>query len=63
MDSNKLKEIKNNIAVLPVLRERAEKLRTRIREAEREVGLLMDKYKKECLDVEQLKNSFFLRFY
>lgn len=62
MDSNKLKEIKNNIAILPVLRERAEKLRTRIRDAEREVNTLLNKYKEECLDVEQLKNSSFSTF-
>ena len=62
MDSEKLKEIRNNIAVLPVLRERAEKLRTRIREAEREIETLLEKYRKECLDVEQLKNNSFSAF-
>jgi len=62
MDSSSLKEIRNNIAVLPVLRERAEKLRTRIKEAERSVGILLERYKKECLDVEQLKNNSFSAF-
>ncbi|HEY8422545.1 MAG TPA: hypothetical protein VIL05_12540 [Thermoclostridium sp.] len=62
MDSSSLKEIRNNIAVLPVLRERAENLRERIREAKREVGMLLEKYEKECLDVEQLKNSSFSAF-
>lgn len=62
MDSKELREIKNNISVLPVLREKAEKLRSRIREAERNAEELLDKYRKECLDVEQLKNNSFSAF-
>lgn len=62
MDSDKLKEIKSNISILPALREKAEKLRSRIREAERETEKLLEKYEKECLDVEQLKSSSFSSF-
>lgn len=62
MDSNKLREIKNNIAFLPALREKSDKLHARIKEAEREVERLLEKYKKECLDVEHLKNNSFSVF-
>ncbi len=62
MDSNALKEIKNEIAILPLLRERANKLRTRIRNSEREINSLLEKYKEECLDVEQLKEGSFSAF-
>lgn len=57
MDNEKLKEIRNNLAVLPVLRERAEKLRVMLREAEGNVRELLQKYEKEQMDVEQLKNK------
>lgn len=62
MHSRELMEIKNEIAILPALREKADKLRDRIRDAERWVEKLMEKYKKESLDVEQLKNSSFSAF-
>ncbi len=62
MDSNALKEIKNEIAILPLLRERVNKLRTRIRNSEREINSLLEKYKEECLDVEQLKEGSFSAF-
>ena len=62
MDSKKLLEIRNNIAALPVLREKSGKLHKRIREAEREVEALLEKYRKECLDVEQLKTNSFSSF-
>ncbi|AGC67809.1 hypothetical protein Cst_c08070 [Thermoclostridium stercorarium subsp. stercorarium DSM 8532] len=62
MDNRKLMEIRNNIAVLPSLREKADKLRKRIRDAERNVEELLENYKKECVDVEQLKNSSFSAF-
>mgnify|MGYP000852632939 CR=1 FL=1 len=62
MDSNTLKDIKNEIAILPLLCERADKQRIRIRDSEREVNSLLEKYKEECLDVEQLKESSFSTF-
>ncbi len=57
MDSEKLKEIRNNLALLPILRDRAEALRRKLREAEDDVRVLLQKYEKECMDVEQMKNN------
>ncbi len=58
MDNNTLFELKSKLAALPVLKERLHKQDTRIGEADREVNLLLKKYEKESLDVEQIqKNS------
>lgn len=58
MDNNTLFELKNRLAALPVLKERLKKQDSRITEADREVNLLLQKYEKESLDVEQIqKNS------
>ncbi len=58
MDNNSLLELKNKLAALPVLKERLKKLDARIGEADREVSLLLQKYERESLDVEQIqKNS------
>lgn len=58
MDNNTLWELKNKLSALPVLKERLQKLDVRIGEADREVKLLLQKYEKESLDVEQMqKNS------
>jgi hypothetical protein len=59
MDNEKLKEIRNNVAFLPMLRERADTLRRKLHQAEEDVRELLQKYEKECMDVEQLKNNSF----
>jgi hypothetical protein len=55
MENTDFMEIGNRLAMLPVLKERADKLRTRISEAENEVKSLLSKYEAEALDVERLK--------
>ena len=58
MDNKNLSELKNKLAALPVLKERLQKLDARIGEADWEVNLILQKYEKESLDVEQIqKNS------
>lgn len=57
MDNEKLMEIKNSLYAIPVLQERADKLRLRIREAERNVSSLREKYEAECMDVERLEKE------
>jgi chromosome segregation ATPase len=58
MDNNTLMELKNRLAALPVLKDRLKKQDERIGEADLEVNLLLQKYEKESLDVEQIqKNS------
>lgn len=57
MENEKLNEIKNNLAILPVLEGRAQKLRRSISEAEDNVRSLLLKFQQESLDVEQLKKS------
>lgn len=58
MDNNSLLELKNKLAALPVLKERLKKLDVQISEADQEVNLLLQKYERESLDVEQIqKNS------
>jgi uncharacterized protein YukE len=59
MESEKLKEIRNNLSMLPVLQERSEKLDSRINEAEDDVWSLLRKFEEESLDVEQLKKESF----
>lgn len=57
MDKVKLQEIRNNLALLPMLQDKAEILRKKLKEAENSVRELLQKYEKECMDVEQLKNN------
>lgn len=57
MDSEKLLEIRNALAALPVLQERMERLCSRINEAEREVSSLLRKYESESMDVERMKRE------
>lgn len=55
MDSEKLKEIRDNLYLLPVLRDKSEKLNIKLKEANKKVSELLQKYEKERLDAEQLK--------
>lgn len=57
MDSEKLKEIRDNLYLLPVLRDKSEKLNIKLKEANKKVSELLQKYEKERLDAEQLKNN------
>lgn len=57
MENEKLMEIKNSLYAIPVLQERADKLRLRIREAERNVSSLREKYEAESMDVERLEKE------
>lgn len=57
MEDKSLIEIRNRLAMLPVLEERLDKLRLRINEAEEEVQSLLRKYEAESLDVEQLQKD------
>lgn len=59
MDNESLREIRNNIEMLPVLEEHMEKLRKIIYKAEDDVKLLLRKYEAESLDVEKLKKESF----
>lgn len=55
MDNKTLIEIRNRLAMMPALKERMDKLRARIKEAENEVKSLSAKFEAESLDVEQMK--------
>ncbi len=57
MENKQLKKIREDLSMLPVLQERVERLRQKITDAERHVRMLLEKYEKECLDVDQLKNN------
>ncbi|HHV98368.1 MAG TPA: hypothetical protein GXX36_02140 [Clostridiaceae bacterium] len=57
MDNEKLLEIRNALATLPILQERMEKLCKRIKEAESEVSSLLHKYESESRDVERMKKE------
>jgi chromosome segregation ATPase len=57
MEKKTLIEIKNKLIKLPLLQDRLEKLQDEISEAENNVQLLLDKYEKETLDVENLKKD------
>lgn len=59
MDNTKLNEIKNNIAMLPVLQQRYKSIMDRIDEAQDKVESLLKKYEEECLDVEHLQKESF----
>lgn len=57
MDNEKLREIRDRIAMLPDLEERLDKLRALLNEAEENVRAMEEKYKNESLDVERLKKN------
>lgn len=58
MENENLLEIRKSLAFLPTLKERVRILDGKIREAEENVDKLLDEYKEESLDVENLqKNS------
>jgi len=57
VDNEKLLEIRNALATLPILHERMEKLCRRINEAESEVSSLLRKYESESRDVERMKKE------
>lgn len=57
MGNSKLRQIRDSLYMLPVLREKHEKINLSIRETERNVEQLLKKYEQERVDVEQLKNN------
>ncbi|MDP4094920.1 MAG: hypothetical protein Q8920_16365 [Bacillota bacterium] len=57
MDNSELLEIRNNLAMLPVLQERLYKLNNDIILAEQNIQALMKKYREESLDVEHLQKD------
>jgi hypothetical protein len=57
MENSILIEIENRLAMLPLLEQRMEKLRNRINEADNEVKSLMQRFKSEALDVEQIQKE------
>lgn len=62
MESGKLIEIKNRLAMLPGLIDRREKLQSKIYDAEIDVKDLLSRLEAETLDVEQLKKDSFSAF-
>lgn len=57
MEKKTLIEIRNKLIKLPILQDRLEKLQDEINKAENNVELLLDRYEKETLDVENLKRD------
>lgn len=57
MDNEKLLEIRNNLAVLPILEERFDKLQLKAKEAEEALQGLKLQYEREALDVEQIEKE------
>jgi hypothetical protein len=57
MDSMDLLEIRKQLASLPVLQDKANILRDKIKSAKEQVDLLLDRYKAESLDVEKLQRD------
>lgn len=55
MDNKELQEMRNRLAMLPVLKRRSDKLRSQVKEAEDEEKALLAKYREESMDVERLK--------
>ncbi len=55
METKELLEIREKLAMLPVLKERQAKLKDRISASETEVKSLLNKFESESLDVEQMK--------
>lgn len=59
MNSNKLKEMKQDLSALPVLEERLKKIQSMVSEAEGNLTKLLGGYEKESMDVERLKKDSF----
>lgn len=57
MGNENLKQIKNNLMMLPVLLDKAEKISQMIKEAKDNVKSLLQKYEKEALDVKKLESD------
>lgn len=57
MDNKTLMEMRKDLAMLPVLTERLNRLHKDIAEEEENVSILLNKYHSESLDVEQLKKE------
>lgn len=57
MEGNKLAEIRNNLTMLPELKNRLEKLNDRIHDAEQDLQKLLSKLNAESYDVEKLKKD------
>lgn len=59
METEKLMEIRKNLALLPSLQRKLKDLRSEIRRGEGNVSGLMEKYRVEALDVEKLEKDSF----
>lgn len=59
LDNEKLMEMKNNMALLETLQRRMKELTSKICDAEKEVVSLLDRFEKESMDVEKLKEEKF----
>lgn len=59
MNSNKLREMKQDLAALPILEERIKKLQSMASEAEGNLNKLLSGFEKESMDVERLKKDSF----
>jgi hypothetical protein len=59
MNSNKLKEMKQDLSALPILEERMKKLQSMVALAEENLNRLLSGYEKESMDVERLKKDTF----
>lgn len=57
MDNNSFLELKNKLAVLPLLEERWKSLSNRLYSAEDEVKSLLRKYQSEALDVDEIQKD------
>ncbi len=57
MDSNTLFELRNKLAVLPVLEQKMKSLNSRLYQAEDDVKNLLRKYQDEALDVDQIQKD------
>lgn len=57
MENKKLSEIRNNLAMLPVLQQRMNSLELTIEEAEQNMQTVLKKYNAEALDVENMKKD------
>lgn len=59
METEKLMEIRKNLALLPALQRKIKDLRSEIRRSEETVNGLKEKYRRESLDVERLERDSF----
>ena len=57
MDKQKLIDMRNSLAMLPVLQQRLQKLEQRISEAEKDMQAVLKHYNAEVVDVEQMKKD------